>query len=289
MAELNVFSAALNPEVWAPYLQDVLMKSLVSFEIADTSLKPELNVGDKVHVPYFIELTAADYDPGNAITITGVTATDDSIDVTTKKIAPFYIDNVQELQAKPEVIGKLSENAAYKLRDAIDTAVLAFVSGAAVVFGTSATTDYVTGTTALTSMTATTANIITMFSKGAKVLQEKYVENANDWIAILTPALYQIITEKVANTGGDLADRVLENGFGGRFMGFDLYVSNSLPSGYFYLGRKAQISLVLQQDVKMEIKEVSDKLGRNFIPWVVYGAGALVQAKKRYLAVKCTV
>jgi len=289
MAELNVFSAALNPQVWTSYMQDVLMKSLVSFQVADTSLKPELNVGDRVHVPYFTELTATDYDPGNAITITGVTATDDYIDVRTKKIAPFYIDDVQELQAKPEVIGKLSENAAYKLRDAIDQAALAYVSAATVVFGNSGGTDYATGTTALTSMTATTANIITIFSKGAKVLQEKNVENANDWIAIIPPSIYQVITEKVANTGGSLADRVLENGFGGRFMGFDLYVSNNLPTGYFYMGRKNQISLVLQQDVKMEIKEVSDKLGRNFIPWVVYGAGALTQAKKRYLAVKCTV
>jgi len=288
MAELNVFSAALNPELWTSYMQDVLEKSLVSFSIADTSLSPELKVGDEIHVPYFVELTATDYDPGNAITITGVTATDDSITVTTKKIAPFYIDDVQELQAKPEVIGKLSRNAAYKLRDAIDQAVLAHVSAAAVVFGRSATTDYVTGTTALTSMTATTANIVQMFSEGAKVLREKNVEDAGDWIAIVPPAIYQVIEEKVAQTGSTLADRVLENGYGGRFMGFDLYVSNNLPAGYFYLGRNRMISLVLQQDVKMEIKEVSDKLGRNFIPWVVYGTGVLYQNKNRYISVKCT-
>ena len=288
MAELNVFSAALNPELWTSYMQDVLEKSLVSFSIADTSLSPELKVGDEIHVPYFVELTATDYDPGNAITITGVTATDDSITVTTKKIAPFYIDDVQELQAKPEVIGKLSRNAAYKLRDAIDQAVLAHVSAAAVVFGRSGSTDYVTGTTALTSMTATTANIVQMFSEGAKVLREKNVEDAGDWIAIVPPAIYQVIEEKVAQTGSTLADRVLENGYGGRFMGFDLYVSNNLPAGYFYLGRNRMISLVLQQDVKMEIKEVSDKLGRNFIPWVVYGTGVLYQNKNRYISVKCT-
>lgn len=92
MAELNVFSAALNPQVWTNYMQDVLMKSLVSFQVADTSLAPELKVGDRVHVPYFVELTATNYDPGNAITITGVTATDDYIDVRTKKVAPFYIN-----------------------------------------------------------------------------------------------------------------------------------------------------------------------------------------------------
>jgi len=164
---------------------------------------------------------------------------------------------------------------------------LAHVSAASVVFGRSGSTDYVTGTTALTSMTATTANIITLFSKGAQVLREKNVEQI-DWIAIVPPDIYQIIEEKVANTGATLADRILENGYGGRFMGFDLYVSNNLPAGYFYLGRNRMISLVLQQDVKMEIKEVSDKLGRNFIPWVVYGTGVLYQNKNRYISVKCT-
>ena len=48
MAELNVFSAALNPEIWTSYIQDVLEKSLVSFAIADTSLSPELKVGDTI-------------------------------------------------------------------------------------------------------------------------------------------------------------------------------------------------------------------------------------------------
>lgn len=269
-------------------MQDVLQKSLVSFAVADTSLEAELKVGTRVHVPYFTELTATDYTPGVAIDITGVTANDDYINVTTKKIAPFYVDEIEELQAKPEIIGKLSANAAYKLRDAIDSAVLAYVSGATVVFGRSDSTDYVTGTTALTSMTATTANITTIFSKASQVLREKNVEEAGDWVAVITPAIYQVIEEKVAGTGASLADTVLQNGYGGKFMGFELYVSNNLPSGYIYIGRNKMISLILQQDVKMEIKEVPNKLGRNFIPWVVYGAGLLTQNRKRFLSVKVT-
>jgi len=284
MAEFNVFSAALNPEVWSNYVQDVLEKSLVSFAIADTSLEPELKVGDRIHVPYFAELTATNYTPGQAITLTGVTATDDYIDVTTKKIAPFYIDDIQELQAKPEIIGKLSENAAYKLRDAIDQDVLEGVTAATVKFGLSGSS-YATATASgsLTALTVDSSTVIPIFSNAAKVLREKNVEDAGDWIAIITPTIYQAIEEKVASTGGDLADRVLENGYGGRFMGFDLYVTNNLPSNHFYMGRKGMISLIIQKDVTMDIKEVSDKLGRNFIPWVVYGVGVLHENKKRFL------
>lgn len=280
---------ALKPELWTSYMQDVLEKSLVSFAIADTTLAAELKVGDTIHVPYYNELSVSNYTPGTSITIGDVTATDDYITVTNKKVAPFYIDNVEELQIKPELIGKLSENAAYKLRDAIDQAVLAYASAAEVVLGRSGATDFVTGDTNLTAITLTTGNIVQLFSNCSKVLREKNVEDAGDWIAIIPPSVYQLIEEKVAQTGGDLGDRVLENGYGGRFMGYDLYVSNNLPQSYFYVGRKGMISLIIQQDVKMEIKDVPDKLGRNFIPWVVYGAGALHQNKKRFISVKYTV
>ncbi len=88
------------------------------------------------------------------------------------------------------------------------------------------------------------------------------------------------------------------------FMGFQVYVSNNLPTGICsalsisalggptaagsattgaacYFGRKGSIDLILQRAPALEIRQPSDKIGSNFITWTVYGGGVVLKNRGR--------
>jgi len=212
-------------------------------------------------------------------------------------VAPFYVDDIWELQTNYSYAADLAADAAYQLRDNIDQLILAYGSAVGVsalgYSGAGATTFITTGTTAnLTAIPATTGgtsgSIERVFSQARRWLQSGNVTDAGDWIAVLPPSLIAKIGEYTADKGFNTADSILRNGFTGDFLGFHVYVSNNLPASKAIIGKKGAIDLILQSDIKMQIKEEPKKLGRNFIPWTVYGAGILTKNKLRTLNVMIT-
>jgi len=283
---------ALKPAVWSASMQVPLTKSLVALEICSTELAKELKVGDKIWKGYSSTLSTETYTPGTALTAQAFNLSADSIEVTTKQAVPFYIDDTELLQVKPSYVNEIATDAAYQLRDAIDTAVLADVS-AGVLFGDSTTTgseSFITGTTATTSAIAgTTANIMKIFSMARKVLRDTNVKEAGDWIAVVLPEVAQLIEERAIISGFNLADSTLRNGYAGDFLGFKIYVSNNITANYAYIGKQGAIDLVMMRAPRMEIKEVPDKLGRNFIAWTIYGKATFTRNASRFLEANITV
>ncbi len=283
----NTVSAAF-PEIWSAKMQVTLQKSLVALKVCNTELKKELKVGDVIHRPYVSDMTAVAYQPGTAVTAQLFTVTDDSITADTKKIVPFYVDDVNELLAKPDYAAAVAEDAAYRLRDDIDSAALALVTAAATDFGATgvATAGFATGGT--TAVTLSTANVVNFFSEARKGLRALNVEEAGDWIAIVRPSVAQVIEEQAVNVGFNLADATLRNGYAGNFMGFKIYVSNNMPANHAYIGRAGCIDLIMQAEPKMVIKDVDDQLGKNFLPYTVYGVGVLTKNSYRFLDANVT-
>ena len=282
---------ALKPEIWSASMQIPLTKSLVALEVASTELAKELTVGDKIWKGYSSTLSAETYTPGTALTAQDFQLSADSIDITTKQAVPFYIDDTELMQAKPKYTAEIAEDAAYQLRDAIDTAVLADVS-AGILFGDGTATAgeaFATGTTATVSaIAATTANIIKVFSMARAALRTGNVKEMGDWIGVVSPDTAQLIEERALISGFNMADSILRNGYAGDFLGFKIYVSNNLTGNYAYIGKKGAIDLVMLAAPQMEIKQVSDKLGRNFIAWTVYGKATFTRNASRFLNVWIT-
>ena len=92
----------------------------------------------------------------------------------------------------------------------------------------------------------------------------------------------------------------------GDFMGFQVYISNNLPSGKcsavapgnrgngvsgdavsatscksIYFGRKGTIDVVLQRAPALEIRKKDDMIGSNFITWTVYGSALFDKGSRR--------
>ena len=269
--------SAIIPEIWSTMVQIPLRKSLVSIaSIANTRLEENLRNGDTIHVPRHGDLSAQTYVPGTPLSATNLDYAFDTIVVSTYKHATFYIDQVEDLQANIDQISPLAEEAAYRLKDAIDTHVFANIT-----------------------------NIINIFTGARKVLRDLNVEEIGAWAAVITPKIAADLELKATTVGFNFADSTLRNGFIGNFLGFDVFISKNLPSGAcsaispqvsggavsattckaLYFGRKGTVDLIMQKAPSLEIRKTEDKLGANFITWTVYGSGVLTKNRSRGLNV----
>lgn len=295
--------SAITPEIWSKMVQVPLYKSLVAMEVASTRLMSELGQGgDTVHIPRFDDLVAQTYTPGTTLSATAQEWDYDNLVVSTMKHVTFYRDDAASLLHNVEVARELATDAAYRLKDAIDTDVLANITGADG-FVAADNADILGGTNAY-PVSAGTANIINVFAGARKVLRERNVEENGDWCAVVTPKIASYIEVKAANVGFNVADATLRNGYAGDFMGFQVYISNNLPSGKMtaiapgaggvtaaplsattgksvYFGRKGMIDLVLKKEPTLEIRKKDDMLGSNFITWTVYGSAITTKNRSR--------
>jgi hypothetical protein len=285
--------SAMVPSFWSDLMQVPLRKSLVAAAVANTRFEAKLSKGDTIHFPYLSETEAEDYTPGSTIIVNNASATDESLVVDEAKVVANYIDDVEAMQANYSYQLDIADNAGYKLKDAIDTAVLSHVSAAAsgLYYASSAAPishAAIATVTAGAAITATSANIIEVFASARKALRKQNVEEAGDWCVVTTPEVAMAMEIVGTEKGFSVADATLRNGFAGKFLGFEIYISNNLPANYNYFGRKGMIHLAVQAPPKMQIKDVSDLLGKNLIASTVYGTKAFTRYKSRFLTVKIT-
>jgi hypothetical protein len=226
-----------------------------------------------------------------------------SLIVSSYKHVTFYVDDPRSLTINVDQARELATEAAYQLKDTIDQDVLKNITGADG-FTAADTVDILgTGTNA-NPVSAGTANIIQIFAGARKVLRNRNVEETGDWIAIVTPKIAADIEVKAATVGFKVADSTLRNGYAGDFMGFQVYVSNNLPSGKLtalapgaggvtatglsattsksvYFGKKGTIDVAMLRMPALEIRKKDDMIGANFITWTVYGSSVFSKNRSR--------
>lgn len=298
--------SAIQPEVWSSMVQVPLYKSLVAMEVANLRLSDTVRYADTVHVPYFGSLSAQTYTPGTSLSATAQDWAFDTIVVSAYKHVTFYVDDPRALTVNVDQARELATEAAYQLKDVIDQHVFANITGADGFVAADAA-DLLGGTNA-NPVSASTANIINLFAGARKVLRQRNVEETGDWVAVVTPTVASYIEVKAANVGFNVADATLRNGYAGDFMGFQVYISNNLPSGKMtaiapgaggvtaaglsattgksiYFGKKGTIDAIMLRQPALEIRKKDDMIGANFITWTVYGSGVLTKNRQRGLNV----
>lgn len=301
---VNVGASAISPTVYSEMVQIPLYKRLVALEIANTRFSD--TVGNAVKIPRYSDLSAQTYTPGTPVSATNLTWAFDTLNLSTYKHVTFYIDDPRAQTVAVDQAAALAPNAAFQLGNAIDRFTFSKITGAAgmTYVGVDAPGLGLGGTTHREA-SASSANIINLFAGARKLLRNANVEEAGDWCAVITPTVASYIDIKTASVGFNVADATLRNGYAGDFMGFQVYISNNLPSGKvsalsptlsvaavsattgrsLYFGRKGQIDLGLLRAPAMEIRKCEDKIGTNFITWTVYGATVVTKAALRGLNV----
>lgn len=212
--------SAFNPEYWSKRMQVIRFKIPVYMKIASMEERSLLKDGDTVHRPYRSRLVTQNYTRGTDVSIQDVSATDETLVVNTAKIVPFYVDDLDRIQNKWDTANKFADDAGTELELTIDADVLGEVVNA----------DYTVddgdvGGTAGTAITLTTSNVLRVFAAAAKKLNRGNITMA-DRFAVISPTTHQLLVEYLAGKDTNVADRVGENGYVGRFQGFELYLSN---------------------------------------------------------------
>lgn len=296
-------------ELWSSMVQVPLYKSLVALDVANMRLSDTLKYADTIHIPRYGSLSAQTYSPGSAITVTNQDWAFDTLVVSTYKHCSFYVDDPRALTLNVDQARELATEAAYQLKNKIDTDVFKNITGTDG-FMPADIVDIGLGSTNGAPVSATTANIINVFAGARKFLREHNVEETGDWCAVVSPKLAAAIEVKAANVGFNVADATLRNGYAGDFMGFQVYISNNLPTGNMsaiapaagngiigglsganasgttpgratYFGKKNTIDVVMLAAPQLEVRKLSDRLGSNFITWTVYGSNVTYTNRER--------
>lgn len=300
--------SAIVPELWTSLVQVNLHKSLVALEICN--VRSELaKYGDTLHIPRFSAPSVATYTPGTTLTASSQDWAFDNLVVSTYIHATFYVDDVHRIQQNVDVAREMAMEASYVLRDRIDTDVLKNITGADG-FMPADLKDLGLGATNGAPVSAGSANIINVFAGARKFLRDHNVEEAGDWCAVITPKVASYIDIKATSVGFNVADATIRNGYVGDFEGFQIYVTNNLPSGNLsaiapaagngiigglsganasgttpgratYFGRKGTIDFAWQKSPALEIKPKDDMLGSNFVTWTVYGSTVVTRNRER--------
>ena len=290
---------AIQPEIWSTMVQIPLYKSLVALEIANMRLSDSIKNGDTIHIPRFGSLSAQTYTPGTSLSATNQDWAFDTLTVSTYKHVTFYVDDVRSITTNIDQARELATEAAYQLKDKIDTHVLANITGTDG-FMTCDNADILGGINGA-PVSASSANIINVFAGVRAFLRTKNVEETGDWCCVVSPKIAQAIEVKAASVGFNVADSTLRNGYAGDFMGLQVYISNNLPTGNMsaispaagaggigglsganasgtckgramYFGKKGMIDVAMMRAPALEIRKKDDMIGSNFITWTVYGS-----------------
>ena len=293
--------SAIQPEIFEPMVQVPLYKSLVALEVANVH---DLPVGTTVHVRRYGDMSAATYTPGTSLTATAQDWAYDNIVITTYKHATFYVDDAQRPMIDIDQARELAVDTAYQLRNKIDSHVFANITGSDGFVNYGADAAALQGGTAHRPVSAGSANIINIFANAKKVLLQNNVEQMGDWCVVITPTIGAAIDIKAASSGYNVADSTLRNGYAGDFLGFEVYISNNLPSGKcsaiaatisggavsatsckaIYFGRKRQIDLYMQPP-RLSIRPKDDMIGSNYVTYATYGSGVVTKNRSRGLNV----
>lgn len=213
---------ALSPEYWSKRMQVVRFKMPVYRAVANFEERALLKRGDTVHRVFRTGLRVVDYTKGTALTAQDLTATDETLTVDQSKAILFYVDRIDELQNDYATANLFADDAGSLLEEYLDGDFLAEVANA----------DYTVddgdmGGTAGTAVVPSTSNVAKIFAAASKKLNRGNIP-MKDRYAVISPTLHQILIEKLDGKDSSLGDTTGMNGHVGKYMGFDLHVSNNL-------------------------------------------------------------
>lgn len=217
----NTFSPSFAA-YWSKRMQRTSYREAVYPAVVNMEEQETLKKGQTVHRPYRSTLYPRSYTRGTAVTIRDLTDTDETLTVTTAQVVPFYVDDLDALQHNYRVMNEYADDATTVLTNYIDGDVLGEYANA-----TSKVDDVEinNGSTAGIGFTLSTANVLTVFTQAKKKLKKTNTV-MNNLFGIISPEFEAVLMQFLANRETALGDSTGMNGNIGKYMGFELFVSN---------------------------------------------------------------
>lgn len=201
------------PTVWSARLMANLHKSQVYTSIVNRDYEGEISgAGDTVKINGIGPITVGTYTK-NSTSITPQSLDDASVNllIDQSKYFAFKIDDVDKAQTKPKVMDEAMREAAYALRDEADELIAGF---------------YVSASITEASTALNSANIIEKIAMVGQRLNENNVPMDARWMVIPPWFHTKLVIAKILYATDNA--ETLSNGFVGRALGFNFYMSNNV-------------------------------------------------------------
>jgi hypothetical protein len=211
-------------EVWAREQQEVFYKRNVAMMVADTSFDDSLSSGDTLNRPYRSDAVVNAYVRGADIAETPLTDTQEQLVVNKQYANRFYVDDFDDIQNNYNMAANYGKDFGVALSNQVDADVLYETVNAANFLDAGNF-----GGTAGNGVVVTTSNILGIFSGARKTLKKENVEDTN-LVTVISPDIEEIMINYGAGRDTTMGDKANDNGYFGRFYGFDVYTSNQLTA-----------------------------------------------------------
>lgn len=256
-------------ETWENEYQLTHYKTPSYKAIADESMKPMLEKGQKLHRTYDSDFVVEDMGGDGGYNNQAWADSDEYIIINYVKDVSFYIKKLDKFQANLPLQIRKARKAMNNLFLQLDGDVL----GAAYLGAGSIVDDgSVAAGTAGNGITASTTNIIGIFAAAetalrlANVIYDPTASFSGDFkldrqnnmpVAIISPQLFSILLQYLGGKTTQLGDNVSNSGYVGKYFGFNLFVSNNLP----WTGKLVLATNPTAGDTFTLLSGVSNKIG----------------------------
>ncbi len=225
-------------ETWDKVYQVTHHKVPTYPAFANFRLAAGLQKGDTVNRQYRSALSAEDMGADGSYNRQTLTDTKEQLTIDKEKDVSFYLKTLDEIQSALPVRQKYAYDSTAALFNAIDGDVLGDYDQY-----TNSVDDGDIGGTAGNGITANTTNVLQLFTSSITKLQLGNImlsqvakfsgfrpEDASvqRGVSLLSPQVYGQLLLSLGGKDTVLGDQVSINGHAGRYMGFDIFVSNGL-------------------------------------------------------------
>ena len=219
------------PEIYSKKVQIALRKAAVAEAICNTDYMGEISsFGDTVNIIKEPQIAVADYTRGLAVTSTALTDQELVLTVDQAKSFSFKIDDLEKRFSHINFQAIASDNAAYALRDAMDSNILAAINAG----GTVTTGMGTTSTPIDIGFASGEVDPLNQMALAAKELDEANAPEDGRWF-VAAPEWYNALSNsssKLLSVDFNAGQGSIRNGLvaSGLLRGFQMYKSNNLPT-----------------------------------------------------------
>jgi hypothetical protein len=221
------------PEIFSKKVQVAFRKASVAEAITNTDYTGEISqFGDTVNIIKEPQISVADYTRHKATATDQTDLTDEELvmQIDQAKYFQFVVDDLEKRFSHVNWQQVASDNAAYKLKDAMDSNVLTAISTGAAAANTygsvSAPID--------TGHDSGETDPLDVLARLARLLDEQNVPEENRWV-VARPQFYEELAKtnsKLLSVDYNAGAGSLRNGLvaSGELRGFKMYKSNNVPN-----------------------------------------------------------
>jgi len=230
------------PAIYSKKVLNFFRKASVAEAITNTDYEGEISAfGDSVRIIKEPVISVSSYTRGSDTTATKLTDQEVNLVVDTANAFKFIVDDIETSMSHVNFKEVAASSAAYALRDAFDTAVIA-----AGFSGLSASSpDHTLGTDSATHLGAgvydgsgavglDVTDPLDLLARMAKLLDEQNVPEEGRWI-VAPPSFYEQLSQsgsKLLSVDFNAGQGSIRNGLvtSGKLRGFSMYKSNNVAS-----------------------------------------------------------